>query len=312
MVAIAVANSQRDRTVRKPTRDRLATGPARPACAAKGAADCDEAGGGGDGANSSRAPTARIAKSNLTFRARHDRPAHRASRTQAVEYTTPTAVGFRTEPTTAITATKRHDAKPQSTAHAPARRHCMRRSTSRLQPCLPRSDACSGARSSHDRRASLPRARGGGRAARVLRGAGGRSPKPRVTGSGDRGGSGTPQRRPATATAPGDRGDSGDRRGSGTELATIDTDGGSCEPAGEGAPADAPGQSEWVGSVTALRQREPNQFVITLDSGEVWQQRGADRYPLRVGQKVRIYQTRFGTRLQADGVNGFIHVFRVP
>jgi hypothetical protein len=35
----------------------------------------------------------------------------------------------------------------------------------------------------------------------------------------------------------------------------------------EGAPADAPGQSEWVGSVTALRQREPNQFVITLDSG---------------------------------------------
>ena len=80
----------------------------------------------------------------------------------------------------------------------------------------------------------------------------------------------------------------------------------------EGAPADAPGQSEWVGSVTALRQREPNQYVITLDSGEVWQQRGADRYPLRVGQKVRIYQTRFGTRLQADGVNGFIHVFRVP
>jgi len=52
--------------------------------------------------------------------------------------------------------------------------------------------------------------------------------------------------------------------------------------------------------------------VITLDSGEVWQQRGGDRYPLRVGQKVRIYQTRFGTRLQADGVNGFIHVFRVP
>ncbi len=109
---------------------------------------------------------------------------------QAVEYTT-----------------KPHDAIPQSTARAPARRHGVRRGTCRLQPGLPRSDACSGARSRHDRRASLPRARVAGRAARVLRDAGRRGPEPRVNGSGD-------------------------RRCAGTKLATIDTYGGRCGPAG--------------------------------------------------------------------------------
>jgi hypothetical protein len=80
----------------------------------------------------------------------------------------------------------------------------------------------------------------------------------------------------------------------------------------EGTPADTPGQQEWVGNITSLREREPNQYVITLDSGQVWRQRGAERYPLRVGQRVRIHQSRFGLRLQADGVNGFIQVERVP
>lgn len=80
---------------------------------------------------------------------------------------------------------------------------------------------------------------------------------------------------------------------------------------GQGTPADAPDQSEWVGSITSLRARAPNQYLITLDSGQVWQQRLAERYPLRVGQRVRIYQSRFGLRLEADGVNGFIQVERV-
>jgi len=80
---------------------------------------------------------------------------------------------------------------------------------------------------------------------------------------------------------------------------------------GQGAAADAPGQSEWVGNITSLREREPNQHVITLDSGQVWQQRGTERYPLRVGQRVRIHETRFGLRLQADGVNRYIPVERI-
>jgi hypothetical protein len=80
---------------------------------------------------------------------------------------------------------------------------------------------------------------------------------------------------------------------------------------GDSASTDKPGQSEWIGSITSLRQREPGQYVITLDTGQVWQQRGAQRYALRVGQRVRIQETKVGTRLQADGVNGYIHVERV-
>jgi hypothetical protein len=79
-------------------------------------------------------------------------------------------------------------------------------------------------------------------------------------------------------------------------------------PPGQG---DAPRQTEWVGTIVSLKEREPNQYVITLDNGQVWQQQGAMRYGLRVGQRVRIYESRFGQRLQADGVNGFIHVDRV-
>ena len=91
-------------------------------------------------------------------------------------------------------------------------------------------------------------------------------------------------------------------------IPTVDV----AAPPGQGTPADAPGQSEWVGNITSLRERAPNQYLITLDSGQVWQQRLAERYTLRVGQRVRIYQSRFGLRLQADGVNGFIQVERVP
>jgi hypothetical protein len=78
-----------------------------------------------------------------------------------------------------------------------------------------------------------------------------------------------------------------------------------------GGSAEKPGQTEWVGTITELRQREPGQYIITLDGGSVWQQRGAGRYPLRIGQRVRIEESRLGIRLQADGVNGYIHVGRV-
>lgn len=81
----------------------------------------------------------------------------------------------------------------------------------------------------------------------------------------------------------------------------------------EDAPADAPGQTEWVGTITSLRERVPGQYSITLDNGQVWQQQFSERYPLRVGERVRIYKSRFGSglRLQADGRNGFTPVERV-
>lgn len=76
---------------------------------------------------------------------------------------------------------------------------------------------------------------------------------------------------------------------------------------------DEPTEREWVGTITALRLREPNQYIVTLDTGQVWHQRYPERYALRVGQRVRIYESPWGAhqRLQADGVNGFIQVERV-
>ena len=75
------------------------------------------------------------------------------------------------------------------------------------------------------------------------------------------------------------------------------------------AAADAPA-NEWVGTITSLRQREPNLYLITLDNGQVWAQHVAERYALRVGQRVRVYQSKWGSsqRLEADGVKGFIQV----
>ena len=78
--------------------------------------------------------------------------------------------------------------------------------------------------------------------------------------------------------------------------------------------AGAQPRTEWVGTIASLNQRLPNRYVITLDSGLVWEQQVAERYPLRVGQRVRIYETRWGSsqRLEADGLKGFIQVARVP
>ena len=69
-------------------------------------------------------------------------------------------------------------------------------------------------------------------------------------------------------------------------------------------------RSEWVGTITSLKLRAPNQYLITLDSGQVWSQQVAERYALRVGQQVRVYESKWGSskRLEADGVKGFIQV----
>ena len=73
--------------------------------------------------------------------------------------------------------------------------------------------------------------------------------------------------------------------------------------------ADAPA-NEWVGTITSLKLRAPNLYLVTLDSGQVWSQQVAERYSLRVGQRVRVYESKWGSskRLEADGVKGFIQV----
>jgi hypothetical protein len=78
------------------------------------------------------------------------------------------------------------------------------------------------------------------------------------------------------------------------------------------APAAA-GESTSFGNITLLQTREPNRYLITLDNGQVWEQRVAQRFPLRVGQHVRIEPSNWGNneRLFVDGLSGYIQVARV-
>lgn len=54
-------------------------------------------------------------------------------------------------------------------------------------------------------------------------------------------------------------------------------------------------------------------YVVTLESGQVWKQTSAQEYYLREGQEVSIRSTSWGSdyRLHADGVPGHIQVTRI-
>jgi hypothetical protein len=67
------------------------------------------------------------------------------------------------------------------------------------------------------------------------------------------------------------------------------------------------------GTITALRERLPYAYVITLDNGQVWRQVDPKKYPLRTGLEVRIYPSRWGEsyRLSGEGTGSFILVRRV-
>jgi hypothetical protein len=81
----------------------------------------------------------------------------------------------------------------------------------------------------------------------------------------------------------------------------------------EEARAEAPEADEIVSRVQSLRETVPNSYIITLENGQVWRQMRPQSYPLRPGQDVRIYGTRWGTasRLTADELKSFIQVERV-
>jgi hypothetical protein len=70
---------------------------------------------------------------------------------------------------------------------------------------------------------------------------------------------------------------------------------------------------EFEGTVTALRETVPNNWVITLDNGQVWRQTQPQWYPLKPGHQVRISSTRWGSafRLSVEELKGFIAVARV-
>lgn len=70
---------------------------------------------------------------------------------------------------------------------------------------------------------------------------------------------------------------------------------------------------EILGTITALRETIPNNWIITLDNGQVWQMNQPKRYPLRVGLEVTLTSTRWGEsfRLTAPEHGGYVQVRRV-
>jgi hypothetical protein len=65
-------------------------------------------------------------------------------------------------------------------------------------------------------------------------------------------------------------------------------------------------------TVAGLRETVPNSYLITLDNGQVWRQTVPKMYPLRQGDRVRIYYSRWRTyRLTSDQLKSFIQVERV-
>jgi hypothetical protein len=65
------------------------------------------------------------------------------------------------------------------------------------------------------------------------------------------------------------------------------------------------------GTITALRERVPNAWLITLDNGQVWRQDYPEPFRLAVGQRVRVErEDRFGGgyRLYVVGRSGNIQV----
>jgi hypothetical protein len=68
-------------------------------------------------------------------------------------------------------------------------------------------------------------------------------------------------------------------------------------------------------TVVALQERNPNRFLITLESGQVWYQSNSQRFRLTEGMAVRIYLSplKGSYRLGRDDgkENGFIQVERI-
>jgi hypothetical protein len=65
--------------------------------------------------------------------------------------------------------------------------------------------------------------------------------------------------------------------------------------------------------VESLRTTPAGDWIVTLASGQVWQQSIPGSYNLRRGQEVRIYPSKWGNtfRLSAKDLNGFIQVRRI-
>ena len=83
-------------------------------------------------------------------------------------------------------------------------------------------------------------------------------------------------------------------------------------PASSASSATSAGTPEDIyGVITALRETVPSSFLITLDNGQVWRQTVPKQYPLREGDRVHVYFSRWRAyRLTNERLKGFIQVER--
>jgi hypothetical protein len=73
------------------------------------------------------------------------------------------------------------------------------------------------------------------------------------------------------------------------------------------------GVAELHDRIESLRSTPAGDWIVTLASGQVWQQSVPGRYNLRNGLEVRIYPSKWGKtyRLTAPELKGFIQVRRL-
>ena len=75
--------------------------------------------------------------------------------------------------------------------------------------------------------------------------------------------------------------------------------------------SDASTRPDIQATIVELRETVPSAFLITLDNGQVWRQTVPKVYPLREGDRVRIYYSRWRAyRLTNEELKGFIQVDR--
>ncbi len=86
-------------------------------------------------------------------------------------------------------------------------------------------------------------------------------------------------------------------------------------PAQARVQANDAGEQEMFDRIVKMEEREPDRWLITLESGQVWYQTNSQRMRLRAGMDVRIYPSPIGGSFRmarTDGPStGFIQVRRV-
>jgi hypothetical protein len=71
--------------------------------------------------------------------------------------------------------------------------------------------------------------------------------------------------------------------------------------------------TELIARIAVIKELNPNRKLITLENGQVWEQKETKPFMLDAGDEIRIYPSRWGTsyRLASQSHSGFITVQRL-